>query len=131
MKEEIKKWNKLTNRITEAWVIKYFQLEEDVVPEVDWIDVGGIFSYNSYYFSFDTVLECYKHSVKRETLFEWFDYCLENPKSSISLYRYVLSPQEKLKKDQESLEESRKRLKFAQEEFDKALENYNKDEREF
>ena len=131
MVEEVKKWNRLTNKITESWVTKYFQLEEDDSSEVDWIDIGGVFEYNDYYFSFDTVLDCYKHNIKREDLFNWFEYCLENPKIHISLYKYVLSPQEKAKKELESLEESKKRLKFAQEEFEKALENYNKDEREF
>ena len=91
MKEQIKQWKELTDKMTRQWIKQYFGLEEDEEITVDWVaeDVGGIFEFADYYFNFSNILDCYKYNISRESLFLWYDYCLENQFVNISLARYL------------------------------------------
>ena len=102
MEDKIKNWEVLTNSITEDWIVKYFELdEEERAYSIDysWVanDVGGIFEFADMFFNFSDVLECYKHKITKEQLFLWYDWCLSNPFVNISLAKYILSPKENRK----------------------------------
>lgn len=124
--EIIKNWKNLTNQITEQWVRKYFEIEEDEEVEVDWVadDIGGVFEFADYYFDFNTVLKCYELDITTEQLFDWYHFCLENHSVNISLAKYLLNPQERREQEEKHLLELKERVKSAQEEFDKTLESY-------
>ena len=124
--QEIRLWQKSTNEITEQWIRDYFEIEEDEDIQINWVanDFGGVFEFADYYFDFNTVLKCYELNISREQLFEWYDFCLENQKVNISLAKFILSPQERKEQEKIALEQSKERLKFAQEEFNKVLEKY-------
>ena len=124
MKSLISKWGNLTNEITENWIKEYFELEEDESVDFYWVadDIGTIFEFADYFFNFSNVLDCYKYNISKEKLFLWYDYCLEEQFVNISLAKFILSPEEKAKKEKESLEKSRKNRIFAEEIFRKALD---------
>lgn len=63
-------------------------------------------------------------AVKKEQLFEWYDFCLQNNSTTISLEKFILSPQEKEEAEKKQLKELENRVKLAQEEFEKALKQY-------
>ena len=124
--QEITLWQKSTNRITEQWIRDYFEIEKDEEVEIDWVvnDIGGVFSFVDYYFDFNTVLKCYELDIAKEQLFEWYSYCLENQHINISLAKYILSPEERKEKEEKHLQELKERVIFAEQEFKKALKNY-------
>jgi len=124
--QEIRLWQKSTNEITENWIRDYFEIEEDEEIYFNWVadDVGTIFEFADYWFDFNTVLKCYELDISKEQLFEWYDFCLENQKVNISLAKFILSPKERKEQQKIALEQSKERLKFAEEEFKKALEKY-------
>lgn len=117
MNNKIKKWEKLTQEITKQFLLDYF---EDDNPDYYYVanEVGGVFNYGDYWFSFYDVLKCYKLNITKEQLFEWYDFCLENQTVNISLAKYILSPQER----EEHLAELKERVRVAEEEFEKAIE---------
>lgn len=121
--QEIRLWQKSTNEITEQWIREYFDWSEDEEVYFEWVsdEPGGVFNFSDYWFSFDNVLDCYKHKITREQLFTWYDYCLENQFVNISLAQFILSPEEKLKKEEENLQKSKERVNLAEQEFKKAL----------
>lgn len=124
--KQINKWKLLTEDITDIFIREYFEISEDEEVEFSWVggDTGGVFEFADYFFSFIDVLACYKHKITKEQLFNWYSYCLEEPYINISLVKFILSPEERAKKEKESLEKSKKNLEMAQEEFNKALEKY-------
>ena len=124
MENLISKWGNLTNEITENWIKEYFELEEDESVDFYWVadDIGTIFEFADYFFNFSNVLDCYKYNISKEKLFLWYEYCLEEQFVNISLAKFILSPEEKAKKEKESLEKSRKNRIFAEEIFRKALD---------
>lgn len=126
VKKDIEKWKILTDKITSYWIKDYFELDEDDYVDRYWIanDVGGVFSFADYYFNFETVLKCYELGIKKEQLFEWYDFCLQNNSANISLEKFILSPQEKEEAEKKQLKELENRVKLAQEEFEKALKQY-------
>jgi hypothetical protein len=126
MKNKIYTWQNLTNEITADWIRNYFEIEED--ETFDWVgdDVGSIFNFADYWFNFSDVLDCYKHEISKEHLFRWYDYCLENQKINISLAKFILSPEEKIKREKEHLEQLKERVKYAKEELNKALKDYER-----
>ena len=131
MEDRILEWNRLTNSITEDWIAEYFELDEEEAAsgiDYDWVadDVGSIFEFADYWFNFSDVLDCYKHKITREQLFTWYDYCLENQFINISLAQFILSPEEKLKKEQENLDKLKLNCIFAEQEFNKALGEFKK-----
>lgn len=131
MEDRILEWRNLTDEITSGWIEYYFQLMKEDVRygiDYDWAagDVGGVFEFADYWFSFSNVLDCYKYKISREQLFSWYDWCLENPSVNISLAKFIISPQERREQEEKHLLELEERVKSAQEEFDKALENYGK-----
>lgn len=122
MKKEILKWERLTNKITESWIQSYFELsEEDCVLglDYDWVinEVGGIFQVGDYFFNFNDILTCYKLKITREQLFNWYDFCLSNPYVNISLARYIISPEERSKKEKEHLQQLKERVDEVKEIF--------------
>jgi len=127
----IKEWQTLTNKITEEWIREYFEFDEGEEVDFCWVanDIGGIFEVSDYYINFSDILACYKHKITKEQFHNWYSYCLEEPYINISIAKFILSPEEKAKKELESLEISRKNVIFAQEEFNKAMEKYGKIEK--
>jgi hypothetical protein len=125
MENEIRDWEKRTNEIVENWLVKMFDLEDE---EVDywWIadSVGGVFNFGDYFVNFDAVLEYYKHNLKPEDFFSWYDFCLTNQKVNISLAKFIISPQEKKEQLKKQLEQSKERLQQAKEEFEKSLKEF-------
>ena len=69
-RDNIDKYNRVTNEITEVWIKDYFELSED---EVEWWwvadRVGEIFFINDYWFNFSDILDCYKHDISKEKMF--------------------------------------------------------------
>ncbi len=125
---EIDKWNNLTNEIVEQWIRDYFDIEEG--EELDWWwiadEVGGIFEFADMFISFSDVLNCYKHEVSKEQFHNWYYWCLDNQSVNISLAKFILSPEKRLEKEQESLEKSKNSCIFAEELFKQDLEQHSK-----
>jgi hypothetical protein len=123
---DIDRWEELTNRITSQWVKTYFELGDDEDITIDWVadDVGGIFEFADYFFSFSDILDCYKHKITKEQLFNWYEHNISEPYVNISLAKFILSPEERAKREKESLDISKKNLEMAQEEFNKTMEKY-------
>ena len=124
VKDSIVKWTNLTNEITEQWIRDYFGVDEEEEVDFDWVSVGGVFSFADYWFDFQTVLDCYELKIKQEQLFQWYDFCLDNHSVNISLAKYILSPQERKEQEEKHLAELRERVKSAEKELEKALEQY-------
>ena len=125
--KQINKWKLLTEEITDIFIREYFEISNEDI-NINWVsdDIGGIFEFSDYFFSFTDILECYKHKITKEQLFLWYDYCLQEPYINISLASFILSSEEKAKKEKESLDISKNNLKIAQEEFNKAMKRYGK-----
>ena len=120
MENKIKDWEDITNEIVAGWIYKYFEIEEDEEIYFDWVTIGEVFQFSDYWFSFSTVLECYELNVSKEQLFSWYGSTLLQ-EIDLSLCDFILSPQKRLKKEQESLQKSKERTIFAEETFIKAL----------
>jgi hypothetical protein len=122
----VKKWEILTNNITEDWIKKYFELEENEEVAVDWIgnSVGGVFEFADMFIGFNDILDCYKHNISKEKFHCWYEYCIENQFVNISLAKFILSPEEKAQKEAEDLKRLKENVAFAKKEFYKAMENY-------
>ena len=123
MEDKIKDWKYLTNKIVEDWTRQYFEIPDYDYVYFDWVQIGEVFNFADYWFSFSTVLECYELDIKKEQLFEWYDASLLQ-QSNLSLSDFILSPEKKLKKEQEYLDKLKENLKFAEKEFKKALNEY-------
>ena len=121
--EDITSWEILTNSLVEKFLYDYF---DDVNPDYWWVsnDVGGILNYGDYFFSFDTILTCYKLDITFEQFINWYDFCLENQSVNISLAKYILSPQERREAEEKHLTELKERVELAEKEFQKAIDEY-------
>lgn len=121
-RDNILKWEQKTTEITETFLYDYF---DDVKPSYFWVceEVGGILNYGDYWFNFSDILTCYKLGITEERLINWYDFCLDNHSVNISLSKFILSPEDKKKAEEKHLDELKDRIKTAQEEFDKALNN--------
>ena len=124
IKNEILEWENLTNKLTSRFLYDYF---DDVDPDYWWVanDVGGVFNYGDYFFSFDTVLTCYKLDITFEQLINWYDFSLSNQSVNISLAKYILSPKERKEAEEKHLKELKNRVELAEKEFKKALDEYS------
>ena len=120
----IDEWKKLSNKIAEQFLYHYF---DDLDPDYWWVsnDVGGILNYGDYFFSFDTILTCYKLDISFEQFISWYDFCLSNQSVNISLAKYLLSPQERKEAEEKHLKELKNRVELAEKEFQKALDEYS------
>ena len=123
IKNEILEWENLTNKLTSRFLYDYF---DDVDPDYWWVsnDVGGVLNYGDYFFSFDTILTCYKLDITFEQLINWYDFSLSNQSVNISLAKYILSPQERREAEEKHLTELKERVEIAEKEFQKAIEEY-------
>ena len=123
---KITTWKNLTSDITENWIREYFDWSEDEEVYFEWVsdEPGGVFNFSDYWFSFDNVLDCYKHNISKEDLMRWYDWCLSNQSVHISLAKYILSPQERKEAEEKHLAELKERVDLAEKEFKKAIENY-------
>ena len=121
--ENIVEWKKLSNKIAEQFLYHYF---DDLDPDYWWVsnDVGGILNYGDYFFSFDTILTCYKLEITFEQFISWYDFCLSNQAVNISLAKYILSPQERREAEEKHLTELKERVELAEKEFQKAIDEY-------
>ena len=130
IENKISKWKNLTSEITETWIREYFDWDENEEVQFYWVndDVGGIFEVSNYYFNFSDVLDCYKHNVTKEDLFKWYDFYMESQKVNISLARFIISPEERLKKEEEYLQELKERVILVENKFNKALNIYGEEE---
>ena len=126
-RDNIARWTNLTNEIAESWIREYFEIEEDEYVEIDWVanDVGTIFDFSGYFFDFTNVLDCYKHNITKEQLFNWYYFNVESQSVKISLVKYILSPQERKEAEEKHLLKLKEDVAFAEQEFKKALENYD------
>ena len=124
IREDILSWESLTNKLTEQFLYDYF---DDVNPYYWWVsnDVGGILNYGDYFFSFDTILTCYKLDISFEQLINWYDFSLSNQSVNISLAKYILSPQERREAEEKHLQELKERVELAEKEFKKAIDEYS------
>lgn len=124
IKNEILEWENLTNKLTSRFLYDYF---DDVNPDYWWVsnDVGGVLNYGDYFFSFDTILTCYKLDITFEQFISWYDFCLENQSVNISLAKYILSPKERREAEEKHLAELKERVEVAEKEFKKALGEYS------
>ena len=122
--DNIDEWKKLSNRIAEQFLYHYF---DDLDPYYWWVsnDVGGILNYGDYFFSFDTILTCYKLDISFEQLINWYDFSLSNQSVNISLAKYILSPQERREAEEKHLQELKERVELAEKEFKKAMDEYS------
>lgn len=125
-KDNISKWENLTNEITEQWIKDYFEIEEDETVYFDWVadDIGTVFSFADYFFDFSTVFKCYELDVSKEQLFDWYDFCLSNHSVNISLANFILSPKEREEAEKKHLEELKERVILAEKELEKAIKKY-------
>ena len=123
--DNIIKWKATTNIIVRQFLIDYF---EDDAPDFWWVndDIGGVFCYGDYFFSFDVTLKCYELEISKEQLMAWYYWCLDNQSVNISLAKYLLSPQERKEAEEKHLEELKNRVEFAEKEFQKAIDEYGK-----
>lgn len=121
--DDIVEWKKLSNKIVEQFLYHYF---DDLDPDYWWVsnDVGGVLNYGDYFFSFDTILTCYKLEITFEQLISWYDFCLSNQSVNISLAKYILSPQERKEAEEKHLAELKNRVELAEKEFQKAIDEY-------
>ena len=121
--DNIVEWKKLSNKIAEQFLYDYF---DDLDPDYWWVsnDVGGVLNYGDYFFSFDTILTCYKLEITFEQLISWYDFCLSNQSVNISLAKYILSPQERKEAEEKHLAELKNRVELAEKEFQKAIDEY-------
>ena len=124
IKNEILEWENLTNKLTSRFLYDYF---DDVDPDYWWVanDVGGILNYGDYFFSFDTILTCYKLDITFEQFISWYDFSLSNQSVNISLAKYILSPQERREAEEKHLAELKNRVELAEKEFKKAMDEYS------
>ena len=124
IKNEILEWENLTNKLTSRFLYDYF---DDVDPDYWWVsnDVGGVLNYGDYFFSFDTILTCYKLDITFEQLINWSDFSLSNQSVNISLAKYILSPQERKEAEEKHLKELKNRVELAEKEFQKAMDEYS------
>ena len=125
IKNEILEWENLTNKLTSRFLYDYF---DDLDPDYWWVsnDVGGVLNYGDYFFSFDTILTCYKLDISFEQFINWYNFCLENQSVNISLAKYILSPKERKEAEEKHLAELKSRVELAEREFKKALDEYSK-----
>ena len=123
IKNEILEWENLTNKLTSRFLYDYF---DDLDPDYWWVsnDVGGVLNYGDYFFSFDTILTCYKLDITFEQLINWYDFSLSNQSVNISLAKYILSPQERREAEEKHLQELKERVELAEKEFQKAIDEY-------
>ena len=123
IKNEILEWENLTNKLTSRFLYDYF---DDVDPDYWWVsnDVGGILNYGDYFFSFDTILTCYKLDISFEQLINWYDFSLSNQSVNISLVKFILSPKERRETEEKYLAELKNRVELAEKEFQKAIDEY-------
>ena len=128
IENKITTWKNLTSDITENWIREYFDWSEDEEVYFEWVsdEPGGIFNFSDYWFSFDNVLDCYKHNISEEDLMRWYDWCLSNQSVHISLAKFILSPEERKEAEEKHLKELRDRMELAEKEFKKAIKNYKK-----
>ena len=123
IKNEILEWENLTNKLTSRFLYDYF---DDVDPDYWWVsnDVGGVLNYGDYFFSFDTILTCYKLEITFEQFISWYDFSLSNQSVNISLAKYILSPKERREAEEKHLAELKNRVELAEKEFQKAIDEY-------
>ena len=123
IKNEILEWENLTNKLTSRFLYDYF---DDVDPDYWWVsnDVGGVLNYGDYFFSFDTILTCFKLEITFEQFISWYDFCLDNQSVNISLAKYILSPKERKEAEEKHLKELKNRVELAEKEFQKAIDEY-------
>ncbi len=124
IKNEILEWENLTNKLTSRFLYDYF---DDLDPDYWWVanDVGGVLNYGDYFFSFDTILTCYKLDITFEQLINWYDFSLSNQSVNISLAKYILSPKERKEAEEKHLKELKNRVELAEKEFQKAMDEYS------
>ena len=123
IREDILSWESLTNKVTEQFLYDYFDDED---PDYWWVsdDIGGVFNYGDYFFSFDTILTCYKLEITFEQFISWYDFCLDNQSVNISLAKFILSPKERREAEEKHLAELKNRVELAEKEFQKAIDEY-------
>ena len=122
MKDSIQQWEELTNTILKNFLSVYF---DDNDPYYFWVgsEIGGVVCYGDFFFNFWDIITCNKLSVSEKQFFEW---CFSNLKNStsISLEYFIMSPKRVKEQQEKHLSELKERVRLAEEEFNKAIEQY-------
>jgi len=108
------------DKLVVKWLEDYFDAE---YFDYDWIDTGNIFQFADYFVNLSTVLECYKYKVSKEDFFSWYDDTLDQ-RTDLSLSNFILLPEKRKEARLKYLKELEERVKTAEKEFKKALEDY-------
>lgn len=124
MKDNITRWTDLTNEITESWIKDYFELDEDEYIDADWVEIGGVFNFADYWFSFSSVLDCYELGVTKKKLFEWYDKSLTQ-EIDLPLREFIISPKKLKEQKKKYLEDLKQKVELAKEELEKAIKDYD------
>lgn len=128
VKRDIEKWKSLTEKINEKFIREYFDVDKKEPVYYDWVEVGGVFCFADYWFSFSNVLDCYELGVTKKQLFEWYDKSLTQ-EVDLSLTDFILSPKKLKEQKEKYLEDLKQRVEFAQEELEKAFKEYGTENR--
>lgn len=122
----IEDWNKLTDKITQEWIRKYFDISLDEDLDYYWVsgDIGTVFEFSDYFFDFQNVLDCFKYNISKDNLFNWYEACLSDSSFSLSLSNFILKPEELKEQQKLSLKRAEENLELAEKEFKKAIEKY-------
>jgi hypothetical protein len=124
VKRDIEKWKNLTDKITSRFIKEYFELEEGDYVDADWIDIGGVFNFSDYWFSFSNILDCCELGVTKEQLFDWYDKSLTQ-EIDLTLRDFIILPEKQKEQKEKYLEDLKQRVEFAKEEFEKAIKEYD------
>lgn len=86
-------WEKATDNIAEAFLLKYFDRKRDRYDEW-WVgdEIGGIMCINDYWFDLHTMLLALRCDVSEKILFSYYDYALEchtDDKQCINFETYI------------------------------------------
>jgi len=124
----IEDWNKLTDKITQEWIRKYFDILEGEDLDYYWVsgDIGTVFEFADYFFDFQNVLDCFRYNISKDNLFNWYEACLSDSSFQLSLANFILKPEELKDQQRLSLKRSKGNLKMAEEEFKKQLQKHFK-----
>lgn len=123
----IDSYESFTNRLTEEFIVKYFELEEEDTEDgivFYWVggEVGGVFEFADYYINFSDVIFCLKNKVCIDKYFSYYYWNLNNHPNFINLQSFIWGASE-IKQD--ILAKKKLAVERAEEVLKIAIEDYN------
>jgi hypothetical protein len=129
----IKKWEYITNHISEVFLIKYFELNDGELYKNDyfWVgnEIGSVCNFGDHYINFSDMVYCLNNDVPINKFFEWYDWCLET-EEFINLSSFIMGASKVKELEEKHLEELRLKVARAEEELKEALKNYGSNNKE-